>query len=145
MTHSCTHTDTHTETHIITHRHTQSLEHVDSVFVLNISFGFVCCRLGHYVILPSPHYLYLPFPLSFAFRLPVSDVSLLVKLSEVHRHTVLHTHRHPRTHTDTVYLLTKELSLCLWWRIVQDGDFVYNHLITHQFPKKPTETTGLLY
>lgn len=34
-------------------------------------------------------------------------------------------------------LLTKELSLCLSGRIVLNGDFLCNHLIIHQFPKKP--------
>lgn len=37
----------------------------------------------------------------------------------------------------SAYLLTKELSLCLSGRIVLNGDFLCNHLIIHQFPKKP--------
>lgn len=34
-------------------------------------------------------------------------------------------------------LLTKELPFCLSGRIVLSGDFLCNHLIIHQFPKKP--------
>lgn len=37
----------------------------------------------------------------------------------------------------SAYLLTKELSLCLSWRIILNGDFLCNHLIIHQFSKKP--------
>lgn len=50
-----------------------------------------------------------------------------------------HTHSHSVSHSVclSAYLLTKELSLCLSGWIVLNGDFLCNHLIIHQFPKKP--------
>lgn len=41
-------------------------------------------------------------------------------------------------------LLTKELSLCLSWRIILNGDFLCNHLIIHQFSKKPQRVCIML-
>ena len=140
-----THRHTHRDTHNHTQTHTVSWTRRQCVCIKY--FFWICMLQTRSLCYSAFSPLSLsPFPSLLCFSPSrIWCLSLLVKLSEVHRHTVLHTHRHPRTHTDTVYLLTKELSLCLWWRIVQDGDFVYNHLITHQFPKKPTETTGLLY
>lgn len=45
----------------------------------------------------------------------------------------------------SAYLLSKELSLCLPWRIMLNGDFLCNHLIIHQFSKRPREAACPYY
>ena len=98
---------------------------------------------------------------------PRSDVSGNVRHTRAHAHRRIHIHTHTQIvwmkwvcdtdlalccqartgfiHSHSVshsvclsaYLLTKELSLCLSGRIVLNRDFLCNHLIIHQFPKKP--------
>ena len=96
------------------HMHTYRCTHIDTDCWDEMNMSY---RFG--IVLPTQDRIY-----SHSLSLSLSR-SLSLSLRQSHSVCL------------SAYLLTKELSLCLSGRIVLNGDFLCNHLIIHQFSKKP--------